>query len=87
MSSRLARSVLLYWLVLGRLKASVLVVKFRILLRSLDLAELVEVLKLLEFCERDKTEFGILDCQEDLRRVELLVPVGQVKSITVFLQV
>ena len=67
MSSRLARSVLLYWLALGRLKESVLVVKFRILLRSLDLAELVEVLKLLEFCERDITEFGILDCQEDLR--------------------
>ena len=41
--------------------------KFQILLRSLDLAELVEVLKLLEFCERDIAEFGILDCQEDLR--------------------
>ena len=42
MSLRLARWLLRYWLALGRLKELVLVVRFRILLRSLEVVELLE---------------------------------------------
>ena len=68
MSLRLARWLLRYWLALGRLKEPVLVVRFRILLRSLEVVELLELLRLLKFCKETfliNISFGIRHTETD----------------------
>ena len=63
------RSLLGYWSVEGRLKESLLVVRFRILWRILDRRELFELLKVVELVldpmQSDIAESGILGMQVD----------------------
>ena len=56
---RLARSLLRYWSRVGRLKESVQVVRFRILLRILDRRELLELLVLLELLEMMRSDIAL----------------------------
>ena len=65
---RSERSLLRYWLRAGRLKESVLVVRFRILSRILDRRELLGLLEpVLEMMRSDTVEFDTLGTQEDFR--------------------
>ena len=58
---RSAPSLLRYWSRVGRLKESVLVVRFRILLRILDRRELLELLVLLELWVVTRSDIAVFD--------------------------